>query len=87
MLTFRAISELAEYLLLRNRIYYGLKPFIPHFLRTTVRRRLATRLRKRIGDVWLGANSAPNNLIVGARATGIFPAAANPAGRASGRNH
>jgi hypothetical protein len=37
---------------LRNRIYYGLKPFVPQSLRTAIRRRLALRLRKRIGDVW-----------------------------------
>ena len=39
-------------LMLRNRIYYGLKPFVPQFLRTAIRRSLATRLRKQIGDVW-----------------------------------
>lgn len=38
--------------MLRNRIYYGLKPFIPQSFRTAIRRRLAMRLRKRIGDVW-----------------------------------
>ena len=38
--------------MLRNRIYYGLKPFVPRSLRTAVRRQLAMRLRKRIGDVW-----------------------------------
>src|SRR6266704_4924656 len=38
--------------MLRNRIYYGLKPFIPQSLRTAIRRKLATRLRKRIEDVW-----------------------------------
>jgi hypothetical protein len=37
---------------LRNRIYYGLKPFVPQSIRTAVRRNLASRLRKRIGDVW-----------------------------------
>jgi hypothetical protein len=38
--------------MLRNRIYYGLKPFIPQSLRTAIRRKLATRLRRNIGDVW-----------------------------------
>jgi glycosyltransferase involved in cell wall biosynthesis len=37
---------------LRNRIYYGLKPFVPQSIRTAVRRNLASRLRRRIGDVW-----------------------------------
>jgi peptidoglycan/xylan/chitin deacetylase (PgdA/CDA1 family) len=38
--------------MLRNRIYYGLKPFIPQSLRTAIRRRLAMRLRKHIEDIW-----------------------------------
>jgi glycosyltransferase involved in cell wall biosynthesis len=38
--------------MLRNRIYYGLKPFVPQSLRLAIRRRIATRLRKRVGDVW-----------------------------------
>src|SRR6266404_5457019 len=38
--------------MLRNRIYYGLKPFLPQSLRTAIRRRVAMRLRRRIGDVW-----------------------------------
>jgi glycosyltransferase involved in cell wall biosynthesis len=38
--------------MLRNRIYYGVKPFIPQSVRTAIRRMLATRLRKRIGDIW-----------------------------------
>jgi hypothetical protein len=38
--------------MLRNRIYYGLKPFIPQFFRTAIRRKLATRLRRNVGDVW-----------------------------------
>src|SRR5262249_9358571 len=40
------------YHVLRNRIYYGLKPFVPHSLRTAIRRKLALRLQKRVGDVW-----------------------------------
>jgi glycosyltransferase involved in cell wall biosynthesis len=49
---------------LRNRIYYGLKPFVPQSLRTAIRRKLATRLRKRIGDVWPimpGSEHPPEN--------------------------
>jgi glycosyltransferase involved in cell wall biosynthesis len=49
---------------LRNRIYYGVKPFIPQSLRTAIRRGLATRLRKRIGDVWPimpGSERPPEN--------------------------
>ena len=38
--------------MLRNTIYYNLKPFIPRPLRTSVRRRLAERMRKRVGGVW-----------------------------------
>jgi hypothetical protein len=51
-------------LMLRNRIYYGLKPFVPQFLRTAIRRKLAMRLRKQIGDVWPimpGSERAPEN--------------------------
>src|SRR5438270_2455690 len=38
--------------MLRNRIYYQLKPFIPRALRTAVRRRIALRLEARVQDVW-----------------------------------
>src|SRR5438309_1298112 len=38
--------------MLRNRIYYGLKPFIPQSFRTAIRRQVALRLRHRIGSVW-----------------------------------
>jgi glycosyltransferase involved in cell wall biosynthesis len=38
--------------MLRNRIYYGLKPFIPQSLRTTIRRKVALWVRARVGDVW-----------------------------------
>ena len=38
--------------MLRNRIYYGLKPFVPQSLRAAIRRRIATRMRRRIGNVW-----------------------------------
>src|SRR5215471_12068956 len=50
--------------MLRNRIYYGLKPFVPQFLRTAIRRRLAMRLRKRTRDVWPimpGSERPPQN--------------------------
>jgi glycosyltransferase involved in cell wall biosynthesis len=36
----------------RNRIYYGLKPFIPPSVRTAVRRNLALRLRDRVDNIW-----------------------------------
>jgi hypothetical protein len=51
-------------LMLRNRIYYALKPFVPQFLRTAIRRKLAMRLREQIGDVWPimpGSERAPEN--------------------------
>src|SRR4026207_1915145 len=51
-------------LMLRNRIYYGLKPFVPQFLRTAIRRKLAMRLRKQSGDIWPampGSERAPEN--------------------------
>src|SRR6059058_3594736 len=38
--------------MLRNRIYYQLKPFIPRALRSAVRRRIALRLEARVQDVW-----------------------------------
>jgi glycosyltransferase involved in cell wall biosynthesis len=50
--------------MLRNRIYYGLKPFVPQSLRAAIRRRLAMRLRGRIGDIWPimpGSESPPEN--------------------------
>ena len=49
--------------MLRNTLYYNLKPFIPRPLRTAVRRQLAQRLRKEVGDVWPimpGSEVAPN---------------------------
>jgi glycosyltransferase involved in cell wall biosynthesis len=50
--------------MLRNRIYYWLKPFVPQFLRRAIRRKLAMRLRKRTRDVWPimpGSELAPGN--------------------------
>src|SRR5256885_12446667 len=38
--------------MLRNRVYYRLKPFIPQSLRTALRRRLAFRLRSNVKDIW-----------------------------------
>src|SRR5213080_517474 len=38
--------------MLRNRIYYQLKPFIPRALRAAGRRRIALRLEARVQDVW-----------------------------------
>src|SRR5207249_6707375 len=38
--------------MLRNRIYYGLKPLIPRTIRMGVRRSIALRTRKRATGVW-----------------------------------
>lgn len=38
--------------MLRNKLYYRVKPFIPQGLRTTLRRRLASRLRDSVVNVW-----------------------------------
>jgi predicted glycosyltransferase len=38
--------------MLRNRIYYQVKPFIPRALRAAVRRRIALRLEAKVRDVW-----------------------------------
>src|ERR1700704_1224969 len=38
--------------MLRNRIYYRVKPFVPQSLRSAVRRRLASRLRDSVSDIW-----------------------------------
>src|SRR3984893_14750554 len=50
--------------MLRNRIYYRVKPFIPQALRTAIRRRIALRLRGSVGDVWPiwpGSEQPPKN--------------------------
>ena len=50
--------------MLRNRIYYGLKPFVPQSLRMAIRRKLAMRLRKHIGGIWPimpGSERPPEN--------------------------
>jgi hypothetical protein len=50
--------------MLRNQVYYRLKPFIPRAVRTAVRRRLASRLRGSIADIWPimpGSEQPPEN--------------------------
>ena len=50
--------------MLRNRVYYRLKPFIPQSLRTALRRRLASRLRDSVVNIWPtmpGSGEAPEN--------------------------
>ena len=50
--------------MLRNRVYYRLKPFIPRTVRTAFRRRLASRLRGSIADIWPimpGSEQPPEN--------------------------
>ena len=50
--------------MLRNRVYYRLKPFIPRAVRTAFRRRLASRLRGSIADIWPimpGSEQPPEN--------------------------
>jgi len=49
---------------LRNRIYYGLKPFVPQSIRAAIRRQVAMRVRRRIGHVWPimpGSERPPQN--------------------------
>ncbi len=38
--------------MLRNKIYYRVKPFVPQALRTAIRRELAMRVRKRVANTW-----------------------------------
>jgi len=50
--------------MLRNRIYYRIKPFIPQSLRTALRRRLALRLRGGVANIWPimpGSERPPEN--------------------------
>ena len=50
--------------MLRNRVYYRIKPFIPQSLRTALRRRLASRLRSSVADIWPimpGSERLPEN--------------------------
>lgn len=37
---------------MRNKLYYGLKPFIPLSIRTSIRRSLAIRKREKVTDSW-----------------------------------
>ncbi|HEX8680083.1 MAG TPA: glycosyltransferase, partial [Chthoniobacterales bacterium] len=38
--------------MLRNKIYYRVKPFVPQALRTAIRRELALRVRERVRNTW-----------------------------------
>jgi len=38
--------------MLRNKLYYRVKPFIPQFVRTAIRRQLASVLRARVANTW-----------------------------------
>ncbi len=50
--------------MLRNRVYYRVKPFVPSSLRTALRRRMASRLRDNIDHIWPimpGSERPPEN--------------------------
>ena len=50
--------------MLRTRIYYGLKPFVPQSVRMAIRRKVAVRVRRRNGHVWPimpGSERPPQN--------------------------
>lgn len=52
--------------MLRNRIYYWAKPFVPRPLRTKIRRSVASRLRGKICDTWPivpGSQRPPENWV------------------------
>src|SRR5205807_7514961 len=38
--------------MLRHKIYYGLKPFVPRFIRLGIRRWFAIRKREKVKDIW-----------------------------------
>src|SRR5207247_10306061 len=38
--------------MLRHRIYYGLKPFVPRSIRLGIRRWFAIRKREQVRDIW-----------------------------------
>jgi predicted glycosyltransferase len=38
--------------MLRNRLYYGIKPFLPFAVRLPIRRWVAQRKRAEVGDIW-----------------------------------
>ena len=42
----------SRFCMLRNRIYFGLKPFVPLALRLAARRRIICRLRPKVADRW-----------------------------------
>src|SRR2546421_10077744 len=50
--------------MLRNRVYYRVKPFVPQFLRTAIRRKLAEHLREISSNIWPimpGSERRPGN--------------------------
>ena len=50
--------------MLRHRIYYGLKPFVPRFIRIGIRRWFAIRKREKVSDIWPimpASERAPDN--------------------------
>src|SRR5690242_7285262 len=50
--------------MLRNRVYYRVKPFIPQAMRSALRRRVASRIRDRVENVWPiipGSEHVPKN--------------------------
>ncbi len=50
--------------MLRNKIYYRVKPFVPQSLRTAVRRHFAQRVRHRVEETWPimpGSEKPPEN--------------------------
>jgi glycosyltransferase involved in cell wall biosynthesis len=60
----RALNISRRISMLRNRVYYRVKPFIPQSMRTALRRKVASRIRDRVGDIWPiipGSERAPKN--------------------------
>src|SRR5438874_3228641 len=50
--------------MLRHRIYYGLKPFVPRSIRLGIRRWFAIRKREKVSDIWPimpASERAPDN--------------------------
>src|ERR1700694_2469596 len=50
--------------MIRNRVYYAVKPFVPVAVRRAIRRRLAIRTRQRMKDAWpmlAGSERPPAN--------------------------
>jgi hypothetical protein len=51
-------------MMLRNKVYYTVKPFIPASIRMAVRRKLALRLREKVANIWPimpGSERPPEN--------------------------